>query len=449
MSHYTAVIAWERNGAVFTDNRYSRVHRWTFDGGVEVPAATPQQEREWGLQFARQLAASGVPQIEDAAINEYVRGLCDTVARFAKRFPPDYEVFVLDSPTVNAQTTPGFIFVYRGILDTVESEAELAGILAHDIGHSVAHHAAKSITKAVQDQQTLESLQRSDNKLAKVLAGLMALGNPMGALSFSREQEAQADRLGMHIAYDSGYDPRGLATIFRKFESLQPSSRKSWDLMMQTHPFPIDRMNTVNDYVELFPPRQLKAASPEFDRMKARLKALPPPPVDTPAPAAGRAPSANTADVIPYTVDNAPFAGEIPATWIGRKTGRGTIVFEGQKGTEAYEATVELEIVPHAAMPGQSLASIAQLVVRGLSEKSNARVQPPESRSDGSLRASAIGATYSVQGSQGMVAVRQLSLVIDYPDYFVIFSYFAPEGLYDKHLPVFQQIGDSFRHTGR
>jgi len=139
----------------------------------------------------------------------------------------------------------------------------------------------------------------------------------------------------------------------------------------------------------------------------------------------------------------------IPGDWTGRKTDSGTIVFEGQKGTEAYEATVELEIAPRTNFPGKSLDDMAERVFRSIAEKPDAWAEPPEARSDGARRAFAIKATYPVQGSQGKVAVRHLSVVTDYPQHFVVFTYFVPEGLFDKYLPMFQQIGDSFRYTGR
>lgn len=416
--------------------------------GGAANTASQAQERDWGLQFARQLASTGVPLIDDEAINAYVRDLCGSIVGHAKGFPAKYDLFVLNSPTINAQTTPGFIFVYRGILETVQSEAELAGVLAHEIGHTVAHHAAKSMTRSERDQQTLASLQRSDNKLAKFLAGLMALGNPMGALSFSREQETQADRLGIHIAFDAGYDPRGLSSLFRKFEALQPSSRRSWDLMTKTHPFSIDRMNMVNDYVQLLPARSLSTTSTAFERMKAALAALPPPPdVSETAPANPGA--AIETLVRPFTLDNAPFAGEIPASWGARKTDSGTVVFEGERGTEAYEATVELEIAPKAGIQARTLEEVTQIVYNGTASKAGARVDRPEARGDGTLRGFRIHATYPLRSNQGPIPYEHVSLVIDYPDHYAILSYFAPAPLFEKFMPVFQQIGNSFRYTGR
>ncbi len=416
--------------------------------GGAANTASQAQEREWGLQFARQLASTGVPLIEDGAINAYVRDLCGSIVGHAKGFPSKYDLFVLNSPTINAQTAPGFIFVYRGILETAQSEAELAGVLAHEIGHTVAHHGAKSMTKAERDQQTMASLQRSDNKLAKFLAGLMALGNPMGALTFSREQETQADRLGIHIAFDAGYDPRGLSSLFRKFEALQPSSRRSWDLMTKTHPFSIDRMNMVNDYVQLLPTRSLTTSSAAFDRMKAALAKLPPPPeVSETAPAAAGA--ANESLVRPFTLDNAPFAGEIPASWGARKTDSGTVVFEGEKGTEAYEATVELEIAPKSTVQGKTLEEVAQVVYQGTASKPGARFDRPEARATGTLKLFRIHGTYPLRSNQGAVPYEHVSLVVDYPGYYAILSYFAPAVLFEKYMPTFQQIGNSFRYTGR
>lgn len=442
--------ALQRSQALFAE-RYEIAEN---PAGGAANAATAQQEQQWGLEFSQQLAASGIPEIPDQRISLYVLGLCDRLVPVAKGFPRQYQLAVLDSPTVNAQTTPGFIFVYRGLLETVTTEAELVGVLAHEMGHTIAHHSGKAVTKAVQNQETLARLKASEGGLSKFLATLLAIGNPLGELSFSRDQEAQADRLGIHIAYDAGYDPRALASLFQKFESMAPSSRKAWDRMTRTHPFSLDRLNAVNDYVPLLPERLLMTSSPDFDRMREQLRALPPspepvPPTAAPASVPSGPSTARDGAVIPFSVDNAPFAGEIPATWTARKTEIGTVIFEGRKGTEAYQATVEMEIAPKANLPNHTLADVGDIMVRGLSGKPSARVEMPEARTDGARRALAIRASYSVQADRGMVTVQHLSMVLDYTGYFVIFSYYAPTQLFEAYLPVFQQIGDSFRYTGR
>ena len=151
----------------------------------------------------------------------------------------------------------------------------------------------------------------------------------------------------------------------------------------------------------------------------------------------------------PFTLDNAPFAGEIPASWGARKIDSGTVVFEGEKGTEAYEATVELEIAPKSTVQGKTLEEVAQVVYQGTASKPGARFERPEARAAGTLKVFRIHGTYPLRSNQGAVPYEHVSLVVDYPGYYAILSYFAPVVLFEKYMPAFQQIGDSFRYTGR
>ena len=156
----------------------------------------------------------------------------------------------------------------------------------------------------------------------------------------------------------------------------------------------------VNDYVQLLPTRLLTTSSAAFDCMKAALAKLPPPPeVSETAPAAAGA--ANESLVRPFTLDNAPFAGEIPASWGARKTDSGTVVFEGEKGTEAYEATVELEIAPKSTVQGKTLEEVAQVVYQGTASKPGARFDRPEARAAGTLKVFRIHGTYPLRSNQG------------------------------------------------
>ena len=436
------------------------VQRWEIAENPRGGAAnllSSGDESELGLQEAKRLASSGVPLLGDAAINEYVKNLCEVLVDHAPGFPTNYELLVLNSPDVQASTVPGFIFVYRGLLDVVDDEAELAGVLAHEIGHSVAHHAAKKYTKAVQDEQTFTNLQKQDTKLAKVMAWMVKTGSPYGELSFSREEESQADRLAVHIAYESGYDPLGLAEMFQKFESMAPSSRKRWDLMSRTHPFSIDRLNATKEYYGLFPWRSLQKTSPEFTRMKARLATLPPPPEPKPAPAAPPARAASSAPagapggaVREFSLDNAPFSGEMPAEWVARKTESGTIVFEGAKGTEAYEITVELQVLPKAEFAGRSIGDLGAAVQQVIAKKPGGQPSALEPHQEGDLRGVVVRGTYNGKTAAGAPSLmRQISITLEYPQWFAILNYYGPDQYYEKYLPFFRQMADAFKYTGR
>lgn len=428
-------------------------------GGGAPNLATPEEELAWGLGYAQELAASGVPLLADPVITGYIEDLCQRLVRHAKGFPTNYQVVVLDSATVNAMTTPGFIFVYRGILDAARNEDELAGVLAHEVGHSVAHHVAKMQTKVATDQRQAQELKESGSKFKRFLGKILEAGNPLGAMTFSRENEEQADRLGVHIAYDAGFDPTGLVGMFRTFESMSPSSRNSWDLMMRTHPFSIDRVNAVTEYASLLPPRPPRAESPGFPAMKARLAELPPAndavglmkpavlptPTPTPPPAtpAGRA-------TRPFSIDGTPLSGEIPADWGARQTEAGTIVFEGTPGTEAYEVSVEFEIVPKALAPGRTLDDLTQMVFANLTARDDADIQAAKPAQTGTGQgARVVSGNYTVPTQVGAVVYGHICVIIDYAEHLVIMSYYGPGTVFHKYTDVLELIGDSLRYGGQ
>ena len=141
--------------------------------------------------------------------------------------------------------------------------------------------------------------------------------------------------------------------------------------------------------------------------MKTRLAALPPPNdavglmkpgTATPSPPPSAPPAGATRS---FSIDDTPLTGEIPADWGARKTEAGTIVFEGTKGTEAYEVSVELEVVPKASVQGYTVLELAQVVYAQLSQRPNAQIQPPRAgqTSRGQNTATVSGAyTTQVQG---------------------------------------------------
>ncbi len=431
-------------------------------GGGAVNALTVQQELQLGQSFVTQMSQTGLDALKDETVNAYIKNLCQTLVSHAKNFPTNYQVFVLDTATVNAFTVPGFIFINRGLLSAADTEAELAGVVAHEIGHSVAHHSAKKLTKQALDQQQAANLKNSNNRFLRWLGAMSESGAAYGQLTFSRENEDQADRLAVHITFDSGIDPRGFASFFQKLESLAPSSRNNWDLMQRTHPFSIDRLNTINAYIDLLPERPTRVSSPDFSQMRTRLAGLPPPAdatgqlqpagnqpstPTTPPAAGGRMPDGSATRT--FTLDTLPFGGEIPADWGGRKTEAGTLVFEGPQGTESYEVSLELGFEPKRS--GLSIDDLAETVRVTLQRKTDARIQTIERQQAGDgTPVRFVRGTYAVRGNRGNpVPIRHTTVVFDYPGYYVLMSYYTPESIYDKYLDVFKMVAERFRYTGR
>lgn len=413
-------------------------------GGGAPNALTPQQELELGVRDAARVAESGVQLLADREVLAYVEQLSERLVRHSKQFPTNYQLHVLDTAVVNATTTPGFIFVYRGLLEAVPSEAALAGILAHEIGHSVAHHGAKWVTKLYQDEEQLTKLKKSDSKLSQFLAKMMEGGNPVSALSFSRDNEAQADRVGVHIAFDAGYDPTGLADMFQVFEQMAPSSRSSWDLMIRTHPFSIDRVNAIREYAALLPPRPLTTTSPEFDAMKARLKALPPAPDAT-----GRLlrPGA-TVKTKAYAMDPTPFSVRMPETWTTRKQSAQITVFSAPAGTPEMEASVWIRLAPAVSQPTWSILDYVrsiQTVNAKLTDIAWGEIdeqRTPDGRTILILPASWTGKTRA--GAE--TPTRCIFIFAEFPDYMAIGQYSAPAPFFERLSAGFDIIWNSLTY---
>jgi hypothetical protein len=237
---------------------------------------------------------------------------------------------------------------------------------------------------------------------------------------------------------------------------MSPSSRKAWDLMARTHPFSIDRLNAVNEYASLLPPRTTRKTSPAFERMKARLKALPPAPdatgqlLEAPARTEAPPPAPKTIETRSFSVDGLPFRGEFPADWTLRNGSAG-IVFEGQKGTEAYQVTVQLELLEKARLPGRSLGDLVDYVQGSLREREDAAVEAPTRHKTSEGRdARAIQSRYTQKNARGTpFPYRQMNVLVEYPDHFVSFAYFGVDSLFDKYKDRFELIGQRFQYTAR
>lgn len=430
--------------------------------GGAANLATPEQELEWGLAYAKELASSGVPLLRDKEVVTYVAQLSQRLVKNAKQFPTNYELYVLDTAGVNATTVPGFIFVYRGLLEAAPTEAALAGVLAHEIGHSVAHHGAKKITRSYQDEKQLESLKGSDSKLSKFLAKMLELGNPVGAMEFSRGAEAQADRLAVHITFDTGFDPKGLADMFQLFEQMSPSSRNSWDLMARTHPFSIDRVNAVREYAVLLPDRPLVTSSPSFAAMKKRLAALPPAPdatgqlisSDAPARAPARptapapAPRQGSERTSAYSFAPTPFSTRMPEGWTAKKSTAQLTIFTAPAGTPEREASVWVRLAPLVAHPGWTIDRFVSDIQTANAKLPGVQWAPLSAqRTDDGRAIRVLQGAWTGKTSAGVEApFSGMFVFAEFPDYIAIGQYAAPSAYAERLSGGFDVIWNSLTY---
>jgi beta-barrel assembly-enhancing protease len=182
--------------------------------------STPQ-EVEMGRQFAAEVEKQ-VRLIPDPIVASYVDSLGQVLARHSRRPELAYRIRVVDTDEVNAFALPGgYLYVNRGLIETAANEAELAGVMGHEIGHVVGKHGARQITKQLGLEVLVGAIGGGDAGLARQVAAEVAgVGANMTLLKYSREAEREADQYAVQEAYDAGIDPAGMATFFDKLMAL-------------------------------------------------------------------------------------------------------------------------------------------------------------------------------------------------------------------------------------
>jgi predicted Zn-dependent protease len=214
-------------------------------GQSELMLLTEQDERRLGLQTEQSVNEEyGVYQ--DNALQSYVDGIGQPLVGVSHRPALDWQFKVMDSPVVNAFAAPGgYIFVTRGLLAAVNDEAELAGVLAHEIGHVTARHSARNYSQSLLAGLGVQLGTALAGSYSEILGPLLEVGTGLLFLKYSRDDERQADALGVEYAAKGGYDTYRMADFFvtlRRQETLSGTGGSSalpeW---FSTHPSPVDR----------------------------------------------------------------------------------------------------------------------------------------------------------------------------------------------------------------
>lgn len=235
---------------------------------------TEQQEITEGGKVAAEVFKQ-MPVLPDSSpVSQYVRQLGAKLVAVAPGYKWPYNFHVVASEEINAFALPGgAMFVNLGTIQAAETEAQLAGVMAHEISHVVMRHSTCNLTK----QQTIGTWAGLGQMVAGIALGNGALGSManqgigmvtgLGFLRMSRDYEKQADLLGAGILYDAGYDPRGLPQFF---ETIQAKYGEGGAQIFSDHPNPGNRTQYVNAEIATFPPRpNATVTSPEFTKIRA------------------------------------------------------------------------------------------------------------------------------------------------------------------------------------
>ncbi|WP_353685109.1 M48 family metalloprotease [Thermodesulfovibrio sp. 3907-1M] len=209
----------------------------------------------------------------DREVQSYIREIGEKIASVTPR-KVDYRFYVVNSSEVNAFALHGGpVFITRGILLKMDKESELAGVLAHELGHINARHHARFLEKTYGMNILLNILGIAlhETKYAGAIMSLAEVSSGLLQLKFSREQENEADSLGVRFSYHAGYDPEGLISMFNKFKAMERVGTVEW---LSTHPLPDTRIKNVHEIISRQYPDsyRLRQDSESFHRIQSILK---------------------------------------------------------------------------------------------------------------------------------------------------------------------------------
>lgn len=234
-----------------------------------------EKEIALGKSLAQEVERSS-KLLTDPQVSEYVNRLGQNLVKNSDAKVP-FTIKVIDSDEINAFALPGgFFYVNSGLITAADEEAELAGVMAHEIAHVAARHGTEQYTKATLANYATIPLIFMSGGLGYGLYQAAGFLIPMQFLHFSRKAESEADFLGLEYMYKTGYDPTAFVSFFEKIQAQEKKKPGKLSKMFSTHPPTGDRIEkTQANIASILPSReQYVISTSEFDQIKNRLVAM-------------------------------------------------------------------------------------------------------------------------------------------------------------------------------
>lgn len=315
---------------VHADNRTKLTPGWNL--------FSPQDDIKLGQDNSHE-AEQQLPMLKDERVEAYLNELGKRLAEYAPGEKYPYQFKCVNVADINAFALPGgFVYVNRGLIQAADNEAQLAGVIGHEISHVALRHGTSQVTKSMAPQLGVAVLGSvlGDSTLGKLItvAGAFSLNSLL--LKYSRADESQADILGTQIAHDAGYDPHALAQFFSVLADEEKKMGAPPEFF-SNHPSPEHRIDRVEEEIKNLGgnPANAKLDSPEFREIRKHLYSLPPAPrqsqleeaASTPSGGGGK-PGAPSSSVQSY--DNGSWTLQFPANW--RASGQGSAITLAPEG---------------------------------------------------------------------------------------------------------------------
>jgi len=234
-----------------------------------------EKEIAMGKQLAQEVERQA-KIVDDPIVAEYVNRIGQNLVRNSDAKVP-FTIKVLDSEEINAFALPGgFFFVNTGLITKADSEAELAGVMAHEIAHVAARHGTKQASRGTLAQVATIPLMVWGGWTGYIVRNAAGVAIPLGFLQFTKGFEKEADYLGLQYLYKAGYDPTSFVDFFEKVQSIEKKKPGSMEKVFSTHPMTDDRIKTAQEEIQkiLVAKPEYVVNTSEFNDVKGRLLAM-------------------------------------------------------------------------------------------------------------------------------------------------------------------------------
>jgi Zn-dependent protease with chaperone function len=420
---------------------------------------TPQQDIELGKRASgdaqKQLPLCNAPKV-DAYLTQLGSRLAAKLPTGGVQYP--FEFHCVNDKAINAFALPGgFVYINRGTIEAADNEAQLAGVMAHELSHVALRHGTNQATKAQAAEGFLGIASGifggSTGGALLTQLGAFAAGGVL--LRYSRTAESQADVMGTQVLYDSGYDPRAMAQFFEKLEA--ESKGKNPPEFFSDHPSPEHRVERVDEEIDKLgglPPNP-KRDSQEFEAIKREVLALPVvKKLSRGAAGPAAAPAQPSANLATYQANS--YTLNYPDNWKKYPDSNGGgisfapeggVVDDGSgHGALAYGLIIGVSQAKGDSNDWDALNNATQQVIREL-QKSNPNMKVSRQSERVRLNGQPGLATYLSNDSP--VGGQETDWVISTlrPEGLVYFVCVAPQSAYEKYDKTFNAILDSVRFT--
>lgn len=245
------------------------------DVGTGLDFYSLDREIALGRQLSQEVEMSA-RLVSDPVVNEYINRIGQNLVRNSDARVP-FTIKILDTDEVNAFALPGgFFYVNSGLILAADDEAELAGVMAHEIAHVAARHATKNMTRAQIWNIASIPLIFIGGPVAYAISEVASIAVPLTYLKFSRDAEREADLLGLEYDYAAGYDPHAFVEFFEKLNQDGKKKHSTLAKAFATHPMNADRIKAAQEEIRKYLPDRPEYVvdTSEFENVKTRLLSL-------------------------------------------------------------------------------------------------------------------------------------------------------------------------------